>query len=58
MLRPKVCRSATVIHMEAGGHGAMSGRDGVPVGSGSWVLGCRNIISHRREWWLNVVFSV
>lgn len=58
-LRAKVWRSAAEIHMEAGGHEAMSGREGVPVGGGSWILGCRNIgISHSREWWLNVVFSV
>lgn len=38
-LRPNVWHSAVVIHMEAGGCRAASGREGVPVGGGSWILG-------------------
>lgn len=58
-LLPKVWQFALVIHMEAGGRGAKSGREGVSVGSRSWILGWLNIrISHSREWCLNAVFMV
>lgn len=45
--------------MEAGGRRAVSGREGVPVGGGSWILAWQNIsISYSRELCLNVAFSV